>query len=152
MLPRKLVFLSIIFFKEKKYCVTNIPLSAQMYVFNHMALLLVEHIYLVMCTDIIILLSCSELPVPNVEMTINISFPGDKNSVKKGPILLCLYASVNSRFLRLVSVWAARSFDQTALRPSVIKRIRQIDVKIHNTYHKLRCHCVNTSHCVNMHV
>ena len=21
-----------------------------------------------------------------------------------------------------------------------------------NTYHKLRCHCVNTSHCVNMHV
>ena len=35
----------------------------------------------------------------------------------------------NSRFLGLVSVWAARSFDQTALRPSVIKRIRQIDVK-----------------------
>ena len=33
--------------------------------------------------------------------------------------------SVNSRFLGLVSVWAARSFDQTALRPSVIKRIRQ---------------------------
>ena len=31
--------------------------------------------------------------------------------------------------LGLVSVWAARSFDQTALRPSVIKRIRQIDVK-----------------------
>ena len=31
----------------------------------------------------------------------------------------------NSRFLGLVSVWAARSFDQTALRPSVIKRIRQ---------------------------
>ena len=58
----------------------------------------------------------------------------------------------NSRFLGLVSVWAARSFDQTALRPAVIKRIRQIDVKIHNTYHKLRCHCVNTSHCVNMHV
>ena len=61
-------------------------------------------------------------------------------------------ARANSRFLGLVSVWAARSFDQTALRPSVIKRIRQIDVKIHNTYHKLRCHCVNTSHCVNMHV
>ena len=34
----------------------------------------------------------------------------------------------NSRFLGLVSVWAARSFDQTALRPSLIKRIRQIDV------------------------
>ena len=34
-----------------------------------------------------------------------------------------------SRFLGIVSVWAARSFDQTALRPSVIKRIRQIDVK-----------------------
>ena len=62
------------------------------------------------------------------------------------------WGGANSRFLGLVSVWAARSFDQTALRPSVIKRIRQIDVKIHNTYHKLRCHCVNTSHCVNMHV
>ena len=35
---------------------------------------------------------------------------------------------------------------------SPFKRIRQIDVKIHNTYHKLRCHCVNTSYCVNMHV
>ena len=35
----------------------------------------------------------------------------------------------NSRFLGLVSVGAVRSFDQTALRPSVIKRIRQIDVK-----------------------
>ena len=62
------------------------------------------------------------------------------------------WGGANSRFLGLVSVWAARSFDQTALRPSVIKRIRQIDVKIHNTYHKLRCHCVNTSNCVNMHV
>ena len=39
------------------------------------------------------------------------------------------WGGVNSRFLGLVSVWAARSFDQTALRPSVIKRIRQIDVK-----------------------
>ena len=48
------------------------------------------------------------------------------------------WGGANSRFLGLVSVWAARSFDQTALRPSVIKRIRQIDVKIHNTYHKLR--------------
>ena len=35
----------------------------------------------------------------------------------------------NSRFLGLVYVGAARSLDQTALRPSVIKRIRQIDVK-----------------------
>ena len=35
----------------------------------------------------------------------------------------------NLRFLGLVSVWAALSLDQTALRPSVIKRIRQIDVK-----------------------
>ena len=34
-----------------------------------------------------------------------------------------------SRFLGLVSVGAARSLDQTALRSSVIKRIRQIDVK-----------------------
>ena len=43
------------------------------------------------------------------------------------------WGGANSRFLGLVSVWAARSFDQTALRPSVIKRIRQIDVKIHIT-------------------
>ena len=35
----------------------------------------------------------------------------------------------NSRFLGLVSVGTARSLDQTALRPSVIKIIRQIDVK-----------------------
>ena len=39
------------------------------------------------------------------------------------------WGGANSRFLGLVSVWAARSFDQTALRPSVIKWIRQIDVK-----------------------
>ena len=39
------------------------------------------------------------------------------------------WGGANSRFLGLVSVWAARSFDQTALRPSGIKRIRQIDVK-----------------------
>ena len=39
------------------------------------------------------------------------------------------WGGANSRFLGLVSVEAARSFDQTALRPSVIKRIRQIDVK-----------------------
>ena len=39
------------------------------------------------------------------------------------------WGGANSRFLVLVSVGAARSFDQTALRPSVIKRIRQIDVK-----------------------
>ena len=39
------------------------------------------------------------------------------------------WGGANSRFLGLVSVWAARSFDQTALRLSVIKRIRQIDVK-----------------------
>ena len=47
-------------------------------------------------------------------------------------IIVCMSINVggaNSRFLGLVSVWAARSFDQTALRPSVIKRIRQIDVK-----------------------
>ena len=35
----------------------------------------------------------------------------------------------NLRFLGLVSVGAARSLDQTALRPSVIKIIRQIDIK-----------------------
>ena len=39
------------------------------------------------------------------------------------------WGGANSRLLGLVSVGAARSFDQTALRPSVIKGIRQIDVK-----------------------
>ena len=39
------------------------------------------------------------------------------------------WGGANLRFLGLVSVGAARSLDQTALRPSVIKRIRQIDVK-----------------------
>ena len=39
------------------------------------------------------------------------------------------WGGANPRFLGLVSVGAARSFDQTALRPFVIKRIRQIDVK-----------------------
>ena len=39
------------------------------------------------------------------------------------------WGSANSRFLGLVSVGAARSLYQMALRPSVIKRIRQIDVK-----------------------
>ena len=31
------------------------------------------------------------------------------------------WGGANSRFLGLVSVWEAGSFDQTALRPSVIK-------------------------------
>ena len=35
------------------------------------------------------------------------------------------WGGANSRFLGLVSVGAARSIDQTTLRPSVIKRIRQ---------------------------
>ena len=39
------------------------------------------------------------------------------------------WGGANSRFLGLVSVGAARSLDQTELRPFVIKRIRQIDVK-----------------------
>ena len=39
------------------------------------------------------------------------------------------WGGASSRFLELVSVGAARSLDQTALRPYVIKRIRQIDVK-----------------------
>ena len=39
------------------------------------------------------------------------------------------WGGANSRFLGLVSVGASHSLDQTALRPSVIKRIRQIDVK-----------------------
>ena len=39
------------------------------------------------------------------------------------------WGDANSRFLGLVSVGAAQSLDQTAFRPSVIQRIRQIDVK-----------------------
>ena len=39
----------------------------------------------------------------------------------------------NSRFLGLVSVSAARSLDQTALRPSVIKRIRQMTLNTQHT-------------------
>ena len=69
------------------------------------------------------------------------------------------WGGANSRFLGLVSVWAARSFDQTTLRPSVIKRIRQIDVKYitHITSFGVTawtrvtawtCMC----DCVNMHV
>ena len=41
--------------------------------------------------------------------------------------------SGNSRFLGLVSVGAARSLDQTALRPSVIKRIRQMTLNTKHT-------------------
>ena len=39
------------------------------------------------------------------------------------------WGGANSRFLGFVSVGAAQSLDQTALRLSVIKKIRQIDVK-----------------------
>ena len=39
------------------------------------------------------------------------------------------WGGANSKFLGLVSVGTAQSLDQTALRPSVIKRICQIDVK-----------------------
>ena len=39
-----------------------------------------------------------------------------------------LVALISWRFLGLVSVGAAQSLDQMALRPSVIKRIRHIDV------------------------
>ena len=39
------------------------------------------------------------------------------------------WGGANSRFLGIVSVGAAQSLDQTALRPSVIKRICHIDVK-----------------------
>ena len=39
------------------------------------------------------------------------------------------WGGANTRFLGLVSVGAAQSINQTALRPSVIKRIRQINVK-----------------------
>ena len=47
------------------------------------------------------------------------------------------WGGANSRVLGLVSVWTARSLDQTALRPSVIKGIRQNDVK-YITYMYLR--------------
>ena len=71
-----------------------------------------------------------------------------------GPNLVAVmdWGGANSRFLGLVSVWAARSFDQTALRPSVIKRIRQIDVKYITHITSFGVTCVNTCHCVNMHV
>ena len=39
------------------------------------------------------------------------------------------WGGANPRFLGLVSVGAAQSLDQTALRPSGIKRICHIDVK-----------------------
>ena len=39
------------------------------------------------------------------------------------------WGGVNYRFLGLVSVGAARSLDQTVLRPSVIKIIRHIHAK-----------------------
>ena len=39
------------------------------------------------------------------------------------------WGGANSRFLGIVSVGAAQSLDQMPLRPSVIKRIRRIDVK-----------------------
>ena len=39
------------------------------------------------------------------------------------------WGGANSRFLGLVTVGEARSSDQTSSRPSVIKKIRQIDVK-----------------------
>ena len=54
------------------------------------------------------------------------------------------WGGANSRFLGSVSVWAARSFDQTALRPSVIKRIRQIDVKYITHITSFGVTCVNT--------
>ena len=54
------------------------------------------------------------------------------------------WGGANSRFLGLVSVWAARSFDQTALIPSVIKRIRQIDVKYITHITSFGVTCVKT--------
>ena len=39
------------------------------------------------------------------------------------------WGGANSRLLGLVSVGAAQSLDQTALRPFVIKGIRHIEVK-----------------------
>ena len=53
------------------------------------------------------------------------------------------WGGANSRFLGLVSVGAARSLDQTALRSPVIKRIRHIDVKyiLHPTCNILMVCC-----------
>ena len=44
-------------------------------------------------------------------------------------VIPLLWGGANSRFFGLVFVGAARSLDQTALRPANIKRIRQIYVK-----------------------
>ena len=63
---------------------------------------------------------------------------------KRIEYIVCLVCGANSRFLGLVSVWAARSFDQTALRPSVIKRIRQIDVKYITHITSFGVTCVKT--------
>ena len=41
-------------------------------------------------------------------------------------VVMTDWGDANSRFLALVYVGAARSIDQTALRPYVIKRIRQM--------------------------
>ena len=49
------------------------------------------------------------------------------------------WGGANSRFLGLVSVWAAQSLDEMALIPSVIKRICQIDVKYITHMHKCTC-------------
>ena len=68
------------------------------------------------------------------------------------------WGGANSRFLELVFVGATRSLDQTALRPSVIKIIRHIDVKYitHIASHACGCRqegypvekkrCSNTLH------
>ena len=57
--------------------------------------------------------------------TLHFIFNVHTQNVEADLVALMDWGGANSRFLGLVSVWAARSFDQTALRPSVIKRIRQ---------------------------
>ena len=46
------------------------------------------------------------------------------------------WGGANSRFLGLVSVGAERPLDQTELRPSVIKRIRQMALNKYDTRYK----------------
>ena len=64
------------------------------------------------------------------------------------------WGGANSRFLGLVSVGPAQSLDQTALRPSVIKRIRQIDVKyithMQSVLAKWKCVHKKRRHCKKM--
>ena len=72
---------------------------------------------------------CVIMLLLRVVLNILVMNAGPRGHIWSNLVAVMDWGGANSRFLGLVSLWAARSFDQTALRPSVIKRIRQIDVK-----------------------